>query len=621
MSSEHAREISEHALELSEHARDVMEDFLRGASLPSETREHTKSSSSHFLVASEMHATQRVPLPEQSPCLVMQPSIFDAWLKLQRSHSIKLMSFPGLEAPSAKWMDTSRFFKPSFVGLVPALVTPQCASPPMPEPGAVSLLAAKRLRLTCMMKTDDQVKWEALKKFKAIVLDDPDGSKLGRCLVSAVRFLQSEQQWECSFNDAFEGKSTATLVKRSASLWRFKSWCEDNRVGAIIGSSESTVYRYMQFLKEHGAPTTATSFLQAWTFLRHQIGLLGYPLEDILSSRVRGAARAMLSEKRVLQQAAPLSVKMIVALENVANFAPYPHWRIIAGHFLLCLGSCSRFGDSIHLHKLEVTFHESLELVEAESKSFKTGLTEERKKSLLPLLSLGRFLGRQAWRGRRLSWVWIHHCRLIRRSATRRRMTTGEAYLYLHEFLLSSGFKADTLDGVGCHSLKVTLLSWASKGNYLPVADRLLLGHHLSRDSQSAVTYARDELTRLQTTVHKMFYDVRHHVFKPDASRAERPAMNIAGEETHQGEESEDDIVEGDIGRTPASTGVSTNWNGVTLDVLKRLRIHLHSGVVHVISEADCHRFKCGRKHTQNFDEIPADTNYADLPACKQCRP
>ncbi|CAK9104190.1 unnamed protein product [Durusdinium trenchii] len=266
----------------------------------------------------------------------------------------------------------------------------------MPEPGAVSLLAAKRLRLTCLMKTDDQVKWEALKKFKAIVLDDPDGSKLGRCLVSAVRFLQSEQQWECSFNDAFEGKSTATLVKRSASLWRFKSWCEDNRMGAIISSSESTVYRYMQFLKEHGAPTTATSFLQAWTFLHHQIGLLGYPLEDILSSRVRGAARAMMSEKRVLQQAAPLSVKMIVALENVANFAPYPHRRIIAGHFLLCMGS-SRFGDSIHLHKLEVTFHESLELVEAESKSFKTGLTEERKKSLLPLLSLGRFLGGQAW--------------------------------------------------------------------------------------------------------------------------------------------------------------------------------------------------------------------------------
>ena len=444
VTSEHAREISEDALASSEHARD----------------EHTNSSSSHTLVASEMHAILREYHCQNNLHAWMQPSIFDAWLKLQRSHSIKPLSFPGLEAPSAKWMDTSRFFKPPFVGLVPALVTPQCTSPPMPEPGAVSLLAAKRLRLTCLMKTDDQVKWEALKKFKAIVLDDPDGSKLGRCLVSAVRFLQSEQQWECSFNDAFEGKSTATLVKRSASLWRFKSWCEDNRMGAIISSSESTVYRYMQFLKEHGAPTTATSFLQAWTFLHHQIGLLGYPLEDILSSRVRGAARAMMSEKRVLQQAAPLSVKMIVALENVANFAPYPHRRIIAGHFLLCMGS-SRFGDSIHLHKLEVTFHESLELVEAESKSFKTGLTEERKKSLLPLLSLGRFLGGQAWASK-----WIEERQKaqlgldpslpayseISNTWLDRRMTTGEAYLYLHEFLLSSGFKADTLDGIGCHT-------------------------------------------------------------------------------------------------------------------------------------------------------------------------
>ena len=68
---------------------------------------------------------------------------------------------------------------------------------------------------------------------------------------------------------------------------------------------------------------------------------------DALSSRVRGASRAMFALKRPLQQAAPLTVKMIVALENVATLAPSDHWSIIAGHMLLCLGSCSRFGDSV----------------------------------------------------------------------------------------------------------------------------------------------------------------------------------------------------------------------------------------------------------------------------------
>ena len=75
-------------------------------------------------------------------------------------------------------------------------------------------------------------------------------------------------------------------------------------------------------------------------------------------------------------------------------------------------------------------------------------------------------------------------------------MTTGEAHWFLREFLASSGFKEDELDLVGCHSLKCTLLSWASKGGYLPIPDRFLMGHHLTRESQSAVVYGRDELTR-----------------------------------------------------------------------------------------------------------------------------
>lgn len=82
-------------------------------------------------------------------------------------------------------------------------------------------------------------------------------------------------------------------------------------------------------------------------------------------------------------------------------------------------------------------------------------------------------------------------------------MTTGEAALYLKEFLSSSGFSSQDLEHVGRHSLKTTFLSWVAKGNYLGVPDKLVLGH-VSRENQSTVAYSRDELSRIMVVLHVM---------------------------------------------------------------------------------------------------------------------
>lgn len=194
---------------------------------------------------------------------------------------------------------------------------------------------------------------------------------------------------------------------------------------------------------------------------------------------------------------------MIVALENVANLAPYDHWRIIAGHMLLCLGSCSRFGDSMRLASLSVNSHNGLQIVEAESMSYKTAKRDKQDK-LLPLIGLGKFFAKTSWAVQWMDLRAQHGLGLdpslpawseISQSWMKRRMTTGEAQLFLKEFMASSGFGEEELTRIGCHSLKCTLLSWASKGAYLPIPDRLLMGHHLSKENQSAVVYSRDELT------------------------------------------------------------------------------------------------------------------------------
>ena len=543
--------------------------------------------------------------------LQTNPAVFDAWLKLKRDQKPKLIDLPNCEVTNPSWLQTSAFFVPPAIGSVSAVVTPRDTGSAELSVSQWSSLAAQRLRYSHLGKTDDRLKWQALRKLKAIVLQDPGMSKLGRNLISGVRLFTAEENWENSFSDCFQGKSVATLCKRAGALWRYSEWLASNNLPVVVQSTESLIYRYVVYLKEHGKPTTATSFTQAWNFLHHSIGLL--TAGEIVSSRVRGAARARLALKRPLQQAAPLSVKMIVALENVFRFAPYTHWRIVAGHLLMCLGSCSRFGDTMQLVSLKVSSHKLVQILEGESK-FKTSHSEERRLRLLPIISLGRFFSKDPWAQQWLDLREAEGLGLepalpayseISHSWSPRRMTTGEAALYLKEFLTSSHFSQEELERIGCHSLKVTLLSWAAKGNYLIIPDRLRMGHHVSKENQSVVAYSRDELTRTMTVVHEMISDVKSHAFKPDANRAERLASAIGHdldpEFCVESSESESDVEVEAVQPASFPKQNRASWDDLPLEMVNRLFVHRFSGVVHVAREDSPKTFLCGRLNSRNF--------------------
>ena len=80
---------------------------------------------------------------------------------------------------------------------------------------------------------------------------------------------------------------------------------------------ESVFYAYMGHVRENGAPTTATCFIESWTFLFHVAGLKTPPLGMVLSPRVEGAAKDMFASKRKLVQAVPLTVRMVLALHHM----------------------------------------------------------------------------------------------------------------------------------------------------------------------------------------------------------------------------------------------------------------------------------------------------------------
>ena len=235
------------------------------------------------------------------------PQVFDAWVRDRRNSGFKL---PWETGPMARVFGVSTstsLFRLPQVGAFDALHHQSFQSRSEPSHAVVDTdFAKRRLRFASLIRTDDAARWEALRRMKILVLSDISATKLGRMLMSQAGQLNQESVLVSSFNDVFAGKSTNTMIKRTASMWNFAKWVLDEGMGSPVAPSEFTVYRYMLYLKINGFPTSGRSFVEAMTFFHHTVGFVALPLETLLSSRVRGAAAQMYSTKRKLVQAKPL---------------------------------------------------------------------------------------------------------------------------------------------------------------------------------------------------------------------------------------------------------------------------------------------------------------------------
>ena len=506
-------------------------------------------------------------------------------------------------------------------------------------PTATQLFAVKRARCARLFQSEDSLRFEAMRKVKIMCLLDPEASELGRSISAEAAGLVDDSVLMGSFSDTFAGKSTATMCKRAASMWRFFEFCVQHGLGSPLRAGEKVVYSFIKHLQESAAPTSGQAFVEAWRFFSGMLGFRLRPEESPLSGRVKGAVASLLSQKKKLVQAAPLTVLMIKALERIVLEPPLPHWRVIAGHILFCIGSSSRFSDTVHLDCLTCVSDQGIYLVEGASCSYKTG-TGERKSVLLPLLSLGRFILDDAW-----APVWMQ----AREDAglglnpslpgfsepaqtwLDRRMTTGELTLYLREFVVGSGIQLLQDDRTSSHSLKCTVLSWLSKAGGVSLEDRRIAGHHLDPANRSALTYSRDELCRLMHTEERILIRIRRGVFKPDDSRVMRLAAMVkedTGVQSLKEWKLEGDMTFPQLDEDDSDCGVATleaRASGVVLEAIPASQLgpvyskmHCHSRTVH-IEATEGSKFLCGRPVNKNFVDIDKSVALADLLVCKGC--
>ena len=307
------------------------------------------------------------------------------------------------------------------------------------------------------------------------------------------------------------------------------------RIGRVdcepLSFSEKELYAYLQVLRQAGAaPTKADSTLQAVRFV---IGILGASMQVslVVSSRCKGAARAMFETKAPLRQAIPLRAEQVWKLEKLMAWSTDKHLLCVCGFLLFCIYSSSRIGDATRLEKVSFSKAGPVHLVEAQSLLHKGGNTQQRRTKFLPLMALGSCLDVRPWA---VTWAvarkdaGLEDSKFLMpalaehsKSWLRRRMTTAEATQYLRELLVEAGEDFDEAEQVTGHSCKATIPTWVGRHGQFSLDERRLLTHHMDKNNEMVLTYSRDSLTALHTKVYKVLQLIKSAEFNPDAKPAE----------------------------------------------------------------------------------------------------
>ena len=519
---------------------------------------------------------------------------------------------------------------------------------------------------------EDLLRQKAMLRWRLIIESDVSVSQVGRQIEADINAGDNGSKTIATINDVFANKSTATLIKRSGDLLRYSLWCNMKGVVCPWRLDERIVYEYIQDLKKNSSgASSANSFISALRFMSHTIQLDS--VHKVLTARVIGAGKQMLSSRGPIKQAQPLTVDQVYKLEKMALEHTDDKTRFIAGYLCFCLFSCARFSDAMYAESWILDApNPSFGFLEARTKRFKTANLLKRS-TFLPLVSFTNGLHIKSW-AEEFFKLQETVCSGTNRPGfvlpgilrngewANRPMTTSEGSQALREILRDSGALPE---GVSTHSLNVTLLSWASKAQ-LSVEDRRLLGHHVDRNQVSPLTYSRDALSGPLERMFRVIMQVRAGEFNPDESRATRTIRSLGtvfasstNDSNTATETFENAVGEGsmsmshfsviapqpdeDPGLETFSDGVSSEASDISdiekvpeieeenamLDSLVPQRteafvrdgvyVSRESGLGHLMRDELGDKFVCGKKLTSSYR--PGRTLTRTIHMCLRCQP
>ena len=556
-----------------------------------------------------------------------------------RTHDIKMPWEKGPLAPvfgaPAPALPTAKTLTPPMVGLVDTLAPTVLDRQDSPGPvGPISKFAIKRIAAAKCVVPEDEMLARCLNQIKSLLLMDLQGTEVGITLCNLAGGLDESADVLQILRDCFARKATATILKRTSSLWTLAGWMVENEQTNVWTMTEQQLYRFMCALRdEDAAPTKASHLVEALNFFDNALKFKKVVCKDILSSRVLGAAHSMYLGKRKLKQAPQLSVAAVRALEIVCTSQTSLLRTAVSGALLFCVFAVARWSDFARLENVWTDKCEDLVLVEAETARHKTSKSKEAKTRLLPFTAIGRFECEEAW-----GECFVDALDSIKhdtglpflpswndRSGTwaTSPMTTAEASLFLKEFV-------DTVLGdkeasrYSSHSCKPTVLTWCGMTEVLTREECTMLGHHVEPSTKSATTYNRDSQLLLQAKVAKVLDMITAGQLEPDASRATRLSKMMP--HTEDNLEVEEVSAESDFEDTEGDSIHSKNHlssrPSVPLGAPDEYQFveHKLAGTIHVVQDESSDKLACGRRKTINMRPVEPDAiDAATAPFCIQC--
>ena len=397
----------------------------------------------------------------------------------------------------------------------------------------ISSAVLKIRRLDTPDIQSDPLRHRAINRWRALIALDLNSSIVGRQLVDFYLDGKSESVIWQILEDTLAKKSTNTLSKRAASLFRYVLYLRKCHRAESLLYREQLVYNYVCSLRdEKSSASTAKSFIEAMSLATF---LIGIDVEDKSwkSARVIGATSAMFTQKAPIRQADPLTVDEVRLLHHVVLRSDTTFDIVLAGYFLFCIYACCRWSDPQKLARFVYDIKFGQGYLELGTKEHKTASNDQRKTLILPLVATSPGLGTSdpCWVD---SWITARNkmklkfcegptmpCLSNNGSWSIDPMSASEGSASLKGLLEAYGPSLNKSRKVTSHALKSTGLSWCAKR---PIKKdfRKALGHHIDSKDTSVSIYSRDYMFAPLLAFDAMLEEIKTGQFFPDDSRAMR---------------------------------------------------------------------------------------------------
>ena len=326
-------------------------------------------------------------------------------------------------------------------------------------------------------------------------------------------------------------KSPSTVMGRANSMLSFLRWHTVNLpTESFLPLRENHAWEHVSFLSSTKAPASrASAFIQSCRFAHFVLGIRGAD-EVFHSGRIVGLSDIQLSQKDVTKQARPLTVHEMQQLHNIASSSDrHLKDKVIASHLLLMAYCRCRHSDTLQIEDVEHDRSEQAGFIQLRTRYHKGSKTATKKSLLLPIVASSSGVGTPEWiqlwwENRVLAGLCVSgplQGPLLPAPKdnedgwTKRPVTSTEISDILKAFLSCPHDRFLT-----SHSLKVTTLSWCSKGGVVK-EHRRLLGRHASAVVDADSIYARDLMISPVESLDRIIAAICEGRFYPDAPRSQ----------------------------------------------------------------------------------------------------